>query len=206
MDAGLPADVFLLAPLQRQVATHRAPIGRRTTELRPVGRLTQPREQHRRDAQEAGRKANPPQVGYREFAIAAAHGTANPRTGDGERGRIGKLGVFHREGCHNLEMKWRQPCHPRVASDHPGRGTPSPGKEPNPKSGLADRCRQMHLTHMTTPANFNARVLRDGNWFVAFSPEFPEGNGQGLTEAEALQSLRESILLLLEDRLEDARD
>jgi predicted RNase H-like HicB family nuclease len=46
--------------------------------------------------------------------------------------------------------------------------------------------------------------VRDGKWFLAFSPEFPEGNGQGLTEQEALASLRESILLL-EDRREDAR-
>lgn len=58
---------------------------------------------------------------------------------------------------------------------------------------------------MSTAATFTARVLRDGKWFVAFSPEFPEGNGQGLTEDEALESLRESILLLLEDRREDAR-
>ena len=58
---------------------------------------------------------------------------------------------------------------------------------------------------MKTPALFTARVLRDGKWFVAFSPEFPEGNGQGLTQDEALESLRESILLLLEDRREDAR-
>jgi predicted RNase H-like HicB family nuclease len=50
-----------------------------------------------------------------------------------------------------------------------------------------------------------ARVLKDGGWFVAFSPEFPEGNGQGRTEAEALASLRDSILLLMEDRREDAR-
>ena len=57
---------------------------------------------------------------------------------------------------------------------------------------------------MKTPARFTARVLRDGEWFVAFSPEFPEGNGQGLTEEEALESLRASILLL-EDRREDAR-
>ena len=52
---------------------------------------------------------------------------------------------------------------------------------------------------MKNAATFTARVLRDGKWFVAFSPEFPEGNGQGLTEEEALESLRESILLLLED-------
>lgn len=63
----------------------------------------------------------------------------------------------------------------------------------------------MHLQSMNNTANFTARILRDGKWFVAFSPEFPEGNGQGQTEEEALESLRESILLLLEDRREDAR-
>lgn len=63
----------------------------------------------------------------------------------------------------------------------------------------------MHLARMSTAATFTARILRDGKWFVAFSPEFPEGNGQGLTEEEALDSLRESILLLLEDRREDAK-
>jgi predicted RNase H-like HicB family nuclease len=57
---------------------------------------------------------------------------------------------------------------------------------------------------MQKAATFTARVLRDGEWFIAFSPEFPEGNGQGSTEEEALESLRESILLLLEDRREDA--
>lgn len=54
-------------------------------------------------------------------------------------------------------------------------------------------------------ATFTARILRKGKWVVAYSPEFPEGNGQGLTEEEALESLRESILLLFEDRREDAR-
>ena len=63
----------------------------------------------------------------------------------------------------------------------------------------------MHIHDMKTPATFTARVLRDGKWFIAHSPEFPEGNGQGLTEDEALESLRESILLLLEDRREDVR-
>ncbi|MES2660941.1 MAG: type II toxin-antitoxin system HicB family antitoxin [Verrucomicrobiota bacterium] len=58
---------------------------------------------------------------------------------------------------------------------------------------------------MKKAATFTARVSRDGQWFVAFSPEFPEGNGQGLTEEEALESLRESILLLMEDRREDAK-
>jgi predicted RNase H-like HicB family nuclease len=62
----------------------------------------------------------------------------------------------------------------------------------------------MQVALMEKAATFTARVLRDGEWFVAFSPEFPEGNGQGTTEEEALESLRESILLLLEDRREDA--
>lgn len=53
---------------------------------------------------------------------------------------------------------------------------------------------------MQKPATFTARLLRDGEWFIAFSPEFPEGNGQGSTEEEALESLRRSILLLLDDR------
>ncbi|WP_367874930.1 type II toxin-antitoxin system HicB family antitoxin [Luteolibacter sp. Populi] len=57
---------------------------------------------------------------------------------------------------------------------------------------------------MEKAAKFTARILRDGDWFLAFSPEFPEGNGQGLSEEEALESLRDSILLLIEDRRQDA--
>jgi predicted RNase H-like HicB family nuclease len=72
-------------------------------------------------------------------------------------------------------------------------------------STLAGSCWWFHIKCMKTPATFTARVLRDGEWFIAFSPEFPEGNGQGLTQNEALESLRESILLLLEDRREDVR-
>ena len=53
---------------------------------------------------------------------------------------------------------------------------------------------------MKMPVTFTARMVRDEKWFIAFSPEFPEGNGQGLSQDEALESLRESILLLLEDR------
>ena len=73
------------------------------------------------------------------------------------------------------------------------------------KSNLATSCGKMQTSSTEKTATFTARVLRDGKWFIAFSPEFPEGNGQGLTEEEALQSLRESILLLIEDRREDAR-
>lgn len=50
-----------------------------------------------------------------------------------------------------------------------------------------------------------AQVYREGKWFVAFCPEFPEANGQGETVEECTQSLRAAIDLLLEDRREDAQ-
>ncbi len=49
-----------------------------------------------------------------------------------------------------------------------------------------------------------AEVYREGEWFVAFCPEVPEANGQGKTREECLQSLREAILLLMEDRRQEA--
>jgi predicted RNase H-like HicB family nuclease len=49
-----------------------------------------------------------------------------------------------------------------------------------------------------------AQVHREGKWFVAFCPEFPEANGQGETVEDCVQSLRDAIDLLLEDRREDA--
>jgi len=51
-----------------------------------------------------------------------------------------------------------------------------------------------------------AEIHRDGEWFVAFCPEVPEANGQGHTQEECLASLREAVLLLMEDRREDARN
>jgi predicted RNase H-like HicB family nuclease len=51
---------------------------------------------------------------------------------------------------------------------------------------------------------FTAIVERDGSWFVAYCPEIPGANGQGLTREECLQSLADAIELLLEDRREDA--
>ena len=50
-----------------------------------------------------------------------------------------------------------------------------------------------------------AEIHKEGDWFVAFCPEVPEANGQGRTQEECLQSLREAVLLLMEDRREDAR-
>ncbi len=50
-----------------------------------------------------------------------------------------------------------------------------------------------------------AQLHREGKWFIAFCPEVPEANGQGETEQECIQSLRDAIELLMEDRREDAR-
>ncbi len=45
---------------------------------------------------------------------------------------------------------------------------------------------------------FEAIIERDGDWFVAYSPEIPGANGQGLTADEARQDLSEAIALILE--------
>ena len=50
---------------------------------------------------------------------------------------------------------------------------------------------------------FTAIIERDGEWFIAYSPEVPGANGQGLTKDEALQSLSGAIELILQDRRED---
>ena len=50
---------------------------------------------------------------------------------------------------------------------------------------------------------FTAVFERDGEWWVAYSPEVPGANGQGKTKDEARQSLVDAIALILEDRRED---
>lgn len=52
-------------------------------------------------------------------------------------------------------------------------------------------------------SEFTAVVERDGDWFIAYSPEVPGSNGQGRTREEALESLAEAIALILEDRRQD---
>jgi predicted RNase H-like HicB family nuclease len=52
-------------------------------------------------------------------------------------------------------------------------------------------------------AEFTAVVEKEGEWFIAYSPEIPGANGQGRTKDEALQNLSEAIALILEDRRED---
>ena len=50
---------------------------------------------------------------------------------------------------------------------------------------------------------FTAIFERDGDWYIAYSPEIPGANGQGRTKEEARRSLAEAIALILEDRRED---
>jgi predicted RNase H-like HicB family nuclease len=50
---------------------------------------------------------------------------------------------------------------------------------------------------------FTAVIERDGEWYVAYSPEVAGANGQGRTKDEAKQSLAEAIALILEDRRAD---
>ena len=50
---------------------------------------------------------------------------------------------------------------------------------------------------------FTAIIEKDDDWYIAYCPEIPGANGQGRTKGEVLESLSETILLILEDRLED---
>jgi predicted RNase H-like HicB family nuclease len=50
---------------------------------------------------------------------------------------------------------------------------------------------------------FTAVIERDGDWFIAYSPEIPGANGQGRTKEEARANLADAIALILEDRRED---
>lgn len=47
---------------------------------------------------------------------------------------------------------------------------------------------------------FSAIIERDGEWFIAYCPEVPGANGQGLSKEEARDNLAEAIALILQDR------
>jgi predicted RNase H-like HicB family nuclease len=51
---------------------------------------------------------------------------------------------------------------------------------------------------------FTAILERDGDWWIAYSPEVPGANGQGRSKDEARESLAEAIRLILELRREEA--
>ena len=50
---------------------------------------------------------------------------------------------------------------------------------------------------------FTAVFERDGEFHIAYCPEIPGANGQGLTKEEARRSLADAIALILDDRLEE---
>jgi predicted RNase H-like HicB family nuclease len=52
-------------------------------------------------------------------------------------------------------------------------------------------------------SEFTAVFEREGDWYVAYSPEIPGANGQGRTKDEARASLAEAIALMLDDRREE---
>lgn len=52
-------------------------------------------------------------------------------------------------------------------------------------------------------SEFEAIIEKDGDWFVAYSPDVTGANGQGRTVEEARGSLAQAIALILEDRRAD---
>ena len=50
---------------------------------------------------------------------------------------------------------------------------------------------------------FTVVVERSGKWFIAYSPEMPGANGQGLSKEECIHSLSDAIALLIDDRHRD---
>lgn len=51
---------------------------------------------------------------------------------------------------------------------------------------------------------FTAVIECEDDWFISFCPELPGANGQGRTKEECLESLKEAIALILDDRRSDA--
>jgi predicted RNase H-like HicB family nuclease len=51
---------------------------------------------------------------------------------------------------------------------------------------------------------FTAIVERDGPWYVAYCAEVPGANGQGKSQEECLDNLREAIKLILDHRREES--
>lgn len=56
---------------------------------------------------------------------------------------------------------------------------------------------------VTMKNEFTAIIEREGEWYIAYCPEIPGANGQGMTKAEVRKSLTEAISLILEDRRKD---
>jgi predicted RNase H-like HicB family nuclease len=66
----------------------------------------------------------------------------------------------------------------------------------------SSRLRQWFRVHTHSMRNeFTAVIERDGEWFVAWSPEIPGANGQRRSVEECRESLGAAIQLILEDRV-----
>jgi predicted RNase H-like HicB family nuclease len=62
-----------------------------------------------------------------------------------------------------------------------------------------------HKSAMDFAITITPEVHKDGRWYVAFCPEVPEANGQGRTSEESLESLKDGVISIMEDRRQDAR-
>lgn len=68
---------------------------------------------------------------------------------------------------------------------------------------LAGNGSYVHESGIVIHSLHQLQGLHHACWFIAYSPEIPGANGQGRTKEEAIQSLKEAIALILEDRRED---
>jgi predicted RNase H-like HicB family nuclease len=69
-------------------------------------------------------------------------------------------------------------------------------------AGVCIDAKTRYLAYMRN--EFTAILERDGDWWIAYSPEVPGANGQGRSKDEARESLAEAIRLILELRREEA--
>ena len=51
-------------------------------------------------------------------------------------------------------------------------------------------------------SEFTAIYERDGDWWIAYCPEVPGANGQGLSKQECKENLAEAIKLIVGNRNE----
>ena len=64
-----------------------------------------------------------------------------------------------------------------------------------------DKCMSRHTLHN----EFTAIIERDGKWYIGYCPEIPGANGQGETVEECKKNLADAIVLILQNRREDAQ-
>jgi predicted RNase H-like HicB family nuclease len=57
---------------------------------------------------------------------------------------------------------------------------------------------------ISVASEFTAIIEQDGEYFIAYCPEIPGANGQGKSKEEARALLAQAIVLILQDRRDDA--